>query len=168
MGKRLSIEAHLAVEELERRYRAARDGVARSQWQIIWLLAGGATSQEVAAVTGYSRPWIRELGKRYNTQGAAGIGDGRHRNPGHAPLLSAEQQQDLVRVLEGPSPEGGRWSGPQVAAWIATVVGHPVPAQRGWEYLRRLGFSPRVPRPRHAKADPAAQQAVKGGSWKQP
>lgn len=168
MGKRLSIEAHLTVEELEARYRAARDGVERSQWQIIWLLAGGATSQEVGEVTGYSLPWIRELAKRYNAGGAAGMGDGRHHNQGHAPLLAAEQQAALVQALEGPGPEGGRWSGPQVATWIAGVVGHPVPAQRGWEYLRRLGFSPRVPRPRHAKADPAAQDAFKGGSWKQP
>lgn len=168
MGKRLSIEAHLPVEDLEQRYRRARDGVERSQWQIIWLLAGGATSQEVGEVTGYSLPWIRELAKRYNTWGADGIGDGRHHNAGHAPLLRAEQQEELVRALEGPSPEGGRWSGPQVAIWIAAVVGHPVPAQRGWEYVRRLGFTPRVPRPRHAKADPAAQEAFKGGHWKQP
>lgn len=164
MGKRLSIEAHLTMEDLEQRYRGARDGVGRSQWQIIWLLAGGATSQEVGEVTGYSLPWIRELAKRYNARGAEGIGDGRHHNPGHAPLLSAEQQAALVQTLENPGPQGDRWSGPQVAAWIAQVVGQPVPAQRGWEYLRRLGFTPRVPRPRHAKADSAAQEAFKGGS----
>jgi transposase len=164
MGKRLSIEAQLTAKELEQRYRTARDGVERSQWQIIWLLAGGASSQEVAAVTGYSLPWIRELAKRYNARGAEGIGDRRHRNPGHAFLLAAEQQTALVQALEGPSPDGGRWGGPQVAGWIAQVVGHPVPAQRGWEYLRRLGFTPRVPRPRHAKADAAAQQTFKGGS----
>src|SRR5258707_942490 len=70
MGKRLSIEAHLTAKELEQRYRTARDGVERSQWQIIWLLAGGATSQGVAAVTGYSLPWIRELAKRANAGGA--------------------------------------------------------------------------------------------------
>src|SRR5260370_31564443 len=140
MGKRLSIEAHLTAKELEQRYRTARDGVERSQWQIIWLLAGGATSQEVAAVTGYSLPWIRELAKRYNARGADGIGDGRHRNPGHAFLLAAEQQTALVQALEGPSPDGGRWSGPQVAAWIAGGVSHPVPAQRGWEDLRRAGL----------------------------
>lgn len=168
MGKRLSIEEHLPVGELEQRYRAARDGVERSQWQIIWLLAGGATSQEVAEVTGYSRPWVRELAKRYNTRGAAGIGDGRHRNPGPARLLSTAQQEELGRALDGPGPQGGRWSGPQVAGWIAERVGHSVPAQRGWEYLRRLGFTPRVPRPRHAKADAAAQETFKKGRWKQP
>lgn len=49
-------------------------------------------------------------------------------------------------MLGGPSPEGSRWSGPQVAVWMSGVVGYPVSAQRVWEYLRRLGFTPRVPR----------------------
>ncbi len=59
---------------------------------------------------------------------------------------------------------GAGGAGRRGATWIAGVVGHPVSAQRGWEYLRRLGFTPRVPRPRHAKADPAAQAAFKGES----
>lgn len=74
----------------------------------------------------------------------------------------------MSQALDGPGPDGGRWSGPQVATWISQQVGHRVPPQRGWEYLRRLGFTPRVPRPRHAKADPLAQEAFKRGSWKQP
>ena len=111
MSKRLRIERHLTSEELEQRYRAARDGVERSQWPIIWLLAGGATSQEVAAVTGYSLPWMQAIATRYTIQGAEGISDGRHRNPGQAPLLTAEQQQELVRVLEGPGPEGAAGAG---------------------------------------------------------
>src|SRR5258707_14414868 len=157
MGKRLSIELHLPVEDLEQRYRAAREGVTRSQWQIIWLLAGGATSQEVAEVTGYSLPWIRALAQRYNTRGADGMGDGRHRNPGHAPLLSVEQQGALVQAREGPRPDGGRWSGPQVATWIAGRAGHPGSAQLGWEYPRRLGFPSPAPRPTPAHAHTAAQ-----------
>src|SRR5260370_40836616 len=108
MGKRLSIEAHLRPEELEQRYRAARDGVERSQWQIIWLLAGGATSQEVAAVAGYSLARIREVAKRYNAHGAAGIGDRRHRNPGQAPLLSGAQQGALRQPLDRPGAQGRR------------------------------------------------------------
>jgi hypothetical protein len=85
MGKRLSIVAHRAVEDLEQRYRAARDGVTRSQWQIIWLLAGGATSQEVAAVTGYALPWIRALAQRYNPRGLRGSVTGASTIPGTCP-----------------------------------------------------------------------------------
>jgi hypothetical protein len=33
--------------------------------------------------------------------------------------------------------------------------------QRGWEYMRKLGNSPKVPRPRHKKANKAEQEAFK-------
>src|SRR5258708_30430107 len=52
--RRLRMAEHLSVEEIEKRYRSANEGVERSQWQIIWLLAGGKTSREVEAAMGYS------------------------------------------------------------------------------------------------------------------
>jgi transposase len=39
MPKRLQIAPHLPVAELERRYRQASEGIERSHYQIIWLLA---------------------------------------------------------------------------------------------------------------------------------
>jgi transposase len=33
--------------------------------------------------------------------------------------------------------------------------------QRGWEWMRRLGFTPPWPRPRETRADPEAQAAFK-------
>ncbi len=70
MAKRIKIVAHLSVEELEARYRQAKDGVERSHYQIIWLLAKGKRSSEVAELTGYSRSWIYELVWGYNRMGA--------------------------------------------------------------------------------------------------
>jgi transposase len=141
------------------RYRGARDPVARSHWQIIWLLAQGLASEQVAVVTGYTVNWIRTLVRRYNQRGPAGLGDHRHRNPGATGLLSAAQRAALAAALEQPPADGGVWTGPKVASWMATTLGRPVHPQRGWEMLRRLGWTPQVPRPRHAKADPAAQTA---------
>ena len=52
MGKGLSIKEHISVPEIEKLYRGARDVVEWSQWQIIWLLAKGSKSEEVATVNG--------------------------------------------------------------------------------------------------------------------
>ena len=161
MPKRLTLAEHLPVVDLEQRYRQATDPVARSQWQILWLLARGLPTEEVARVTGYSLPWIRTLAHRYNATGPAGVADRRHANPGAAPLLSAAHQEDLRAALRAAAAGEGLWSGPQVAAWMADRLGHPVPPQRGWVWLRRLGFTPKVPRPRHAQADREAQIAFK-------
>lgn len=163
MVKHIALQAHLGTSELERRYRRAQDPVERAHYQIIWLLAQGKRTGEVMAATGYSRKWVQEVARRYNWQGPPGLGDGRHHNPGGAPLLDAAARQELVGALGGDAPDGGVWSGPKVAAWIGERLGRRVHARRGWEYLRRLRFSPKVPRPAHAEADAAAQAAFPKG-----
>ena len=158
------ISPHLTVAALETRYRSSRDSVARSHWQMIWLLAQGWHSAEVAASTGYTVKWGRPLAQRYHPQGPAGLGDRRRHNPGSVGLLSATQRAARARVLDPPPTDGGLWPGPTVAAWMAATLGRPVQPQRGWEMLCRLDLRPKGPRPRHAKAHPAAQTAVKKSS----
>jgi transposase len=165
MSRRLTVMPHLPVDQLEGRYRQARDPVARSQWQIVWLVAQGQVARQVAASTSYSTKWISTIIHRYNATGPSGIGDRRHANPGKAPILSAQQQAALQVVLASPPPDGGLWSGPKVAAWIKEQTGQAVLPQCGWAYLKRLGCVLRRPRPQHAKADPAAQETFKKGSW---
>jgi len=168
MAQQLNIPPHLSLAELAQRYRRAHDPVARSQWQIVWLLAGGASTTAVARSTSSSVNWIREIARRYREDGAAGIGDRRHGNPGAAPLRDAAHQEQLRQALAGPAPDGGLWTCRHVAAWIGAVIGHAVDPARGWEWMRRLGFTPRRPRPRETRADPAAQDAFKQGGLRTP
>src|SRR5262249_54294238 len=147
MQKRISIRADVGVEELERRYRQAQDPVERSQWQIVWLLARGQPSEQVGETTGYSLTWVYTVARRYNADGEQGIGDGRHRNPGGARVLSEEQQAELDRALEGAAPDGGKWTAAKVAHWIAQQTAQPVSVSTGWRYLRRLGRRPYRPPP---------------------
>ena len=51
---RQNVAEHLFTEELEDRYRKARDPVARSHYQIVWLLSSGKLTREVTEATGYS------------------------------------------------------------------------------------------------------------------
>jgi transposase len=159
MPRRLHVEPHLTIAELGQRYRQARDPVARSHLQIVWLAAQGRSRAEITAATGYHARWISTLLGRYNQAGAAALGDRRHTNPGGQYRLTAEQQQRLAQALEGPAPDGGLWTGPKVAAWIAAETGQPTHPQLGWRYLVRLGYRPLRPRPRHSQADPEAQAA---------
>jgi len=165
MPKKIHLAGHLDTAELGRRYRAAKDPAERSHYQIVWLLCLGKRTAEVAEATGYSPPWIREVARRYNESGAAGLGDRRRRNPGgkDRALLTPERREELGRALQGPPPDGGMWSGPKVAEWIGERIGRGVGAQRGWEYLRALGYAPQIPRPAHAKADAAEQEAFRKG-----
>ena len=60
MPRRITIHPHLSQEELETRYRGAKDATERTHYQTIWLLAKGKTTAEVAEVTGYGVSWIYE------------------------------------------------------------------------------------------------------------
>jgi transposase len=165
MPKRLRLKEHLSSEELEDRYRKARDPVLRSHYQIIWLLSLGKLTREVREVTGYSPEWIREISLRYNELGAEGLGDHRHQNPGASPLLSPSEQHELSVALQSPPQDGGMWNSRKVAEWIERRTGRRgLRAQRGWEYLRKLGQSPQVPRPSNAQADTQEQEAFKKSS----
>lgn len=161
---RLAVVPHLTTDEMEQRSRRARDPVGRGQWQLVWLVAQGKLAREVAATTGYSTKWVGAVVRRYNADGPAGIGDRRRANPGGVPALSPTQRAALHARLAEPPPDGGLWSGPKVAAWIAEQTGRAVGPQCGWEYLVRLGCALRRPRPRHAQADAEAQAAFKRGA----
>jgi transposase len=163
MGKRLQLQPHLSAAELERRYRTAKDPHERSWWQILWLLATGHTAAAVAEVTGYSRYWIGQLVRRYNTQGPASMHNRQHTTAWRAqPMLSTEQQEELRQALKGLTPTGERrWTARAVAAWMSTTLGRPVRVQRGWDYLQRLKHSQQLPRPQHALANPDEQAAFK-------
>jgi transposase len=168
MPKTIKLESHLSSEELENSYRKARDPVLRSHYQIVWLISEGKTTRQVMETTGYSRGWIQQLARRYNAYGPEALGDRRHRNPGarDRALLTAEQQQELREVLTKPPPDGGMWNSRKVGEWIERRTGRVVSQkkQRGWEYLKRLGYSPKVPRPHHRKANNSEQEAFKKSS----
>lgn len=157
---------HLPLPELEGRYRAATDPVLRSHYQIIWLLSSGGATAPVARVTGYSEDWGRTLAKRYRQDGPAGLGDRRHGHPGAPALLDGAGQTAVRAALDGPAPEGGLWTGRQVAIWMSAELDRPVRPQRGWEVLRQLGFTPQRPGSTATQADPAAQAACKRGGSK--
>jgi transposase len=163
--RRIHLRTDLSVDELEGRYRAAKEPHERTWWQILWLLSRGQLAREIAESTGYTRYWIGRIAKRYNEEGAGGM---RNRQYTHshrpAPLLNEGQLAELATAVRGPAPEGDEWIGRTVAAWMSQKLGRPISAKLGWVYLVRLEGKRRKPRPRHVSADPAAQAAFKKSS----
>jgi len=154
------IVGHLCVAELEARYRAASDVAQARHAQAIWLLAQGRTVAEVAGVLAFTPRWVEMLAARYNAHGPEVLGDGRRRNGGAASVLTETVLEALRERLKTPPDDGGLWTGPKVALWMAAQLGvervHP---QRGWEALKRLEWSLRIPRPRHPRAAGAEERA---------
>jgi transposase len=117
--------------------RVSNPGEQR-RYQVI-LLEAHTSLAEIVGATGYRPRTIRQIAQRFRDHGLAGREDGRKHSTGASPILSLEEQDELRLVLQTPPSDGGVWTGPKVAQWIAAKTGKPVHRQRGWEYWRRLG-----------------------------
>ena len=93
----------LTVEELEDRFRAAKDVVERSHCQAVWLLAKGHSTAEVAEIVALSPRWINKLARRYEAEGADALGDRRRGNRGARPLLDGGRPGGAAGAAEDPA-----------------------------------------------------------------
>jgi transposase len=158
--KPLTVAGHLAPDEVYRRYRGCPDGRVKARWHALWLMVRPGqplTAEKAALAVGLSDVWVRQLVHRYNANGPAGLEDGRKAN-GAKPLLSAAQQAELYAAIQAEPPDGGLWTGPKVAAFARARFGVAVRGPTGRDWLLRLGFRLKVPRPRHPRAASAEQQ----------
>jgi transposase len=111
-------------------------------------------------------PPCERLRARYNAHGPQALGDLRRRNGTSPSILRPDLLEKLKARLLEPPPDGGLWTGPKVARWMASELGlAAVLPQRGWEALKAIGWSVQKPRPRHpASATPEEREAFKK-SW---
>ena len=157
---------HLSVLALEQQYRSCTDVTAARHFQTIWLLAKGHEITEVSATVSFARRWVERLLARYNAHGPQALGDLRRRNGTSPSVLRPDLLEKLKARLREPPPDGGLWTSPKVAAWMAGELGlAAVLPQRGWEALKAIGWSVQKPRPRHpASATPEEREAFKKSS----
>ena len=148
-----TIKVHLGSDELEACYEAAAEPIAKSHFHALWLLSLGYEVGEVAELLSFSPRWIRELVKRYNEGGPERLGDQRVYNGTKPTILTPEALRALKERIKTPPEDGGLWTGPKIARWLAQFHGlKSVHDQRGWDALIAIGYSIQQPRPRHPQA----------------
>lgn len=163
MPRHAHLEAHLSHEELRQRYRAAKDPIELRRWQLIWLVSQKRTLKQASEVVGLNYDYAREVLKAYNQGGVEALRNRQQERRAPTPkrLLSAAQEAELKEALKQAPDDEGKWTSRKVAQWISEKLSRKVRPQRGWDYLKRLGYVRRKPRPRHVKADAEAQETFK-------
>ena len=156
----------LCAGDLRREARRCRDGAASRRMLALALVLEGASREEAARAAGMDRQTLRDWVHRYNAEGLAGLRD-RPRS-GRKPRLTAEQEAELVTAVEqGPDPDRDgvvRWRRVDLRALIEARFAVRLHERSVGKVLRRLGFARLSVRPRHPKADEAAQEAFKKAS----
>lgn len=140
MPPKVELHPHLTLQELKVRYRQATSISEARRWQLLHLVAQNWTIKRAAQAVDLNYDYAKEIVRRYNQGGPEAILSRtcQHKVSARS-LLTIEQQQELQQLLQQPAADGGEWSGPKVAQWIAEKTGRShVWPQRGWDYLRRL------------------------------
>jgi transposase len=151
---RIPFVRHRTVNQIVSKYRACRHPIEKTRWHAIWLLARTdvpRSPDQVADLVGLSGVTVRAVLHRWNADGPAGLTDQRTGN-GAAPKLSARRRDALFAALQKRPPDGGVWTGPKVARYVADRWDITVDPTTGWRWLVALGFTLQVPRPAHPKA----------------
>jgi transposase len=148
-----SLTPHMSSAELESEYKAASDPVAKSHFHALWLVSEGYAAAEVARLLSFSARWVHSLIGRYNEKGPSALADLRAGNGARPRILTPKALEALKERIKTAPPDGGLWSGPKIARWLAQFHGlKSVHDQRGWDALVAIGYSVQKPRPRHPQA----------------
>lgn len=154
-------KGQLGSVELEARYEGAADPIAKSHFHALWLLSCGYDKEEVAELLSFSTRWVGALVKRYNEGGPEALGDQRVHNGTKPTILTLEALAGLRERIKRPPDDGGLWTGPKIARWLAHFHGlKSVHDQRGWDALIAIGYSIQQPRPRHPAAATGPDRAA--------
>lgn len=164
----LELDGNHSVLDLKEHFRACTCAVERRRLQVVWWLLEGRSRSEVMELSAYSSYSVREVIKRYNEQGLAGLKDRRHENKGAPSLLSDEELLRLAQVVRKDYTVGKVWNGQKVVQWLQEELGKEVYLSRAYDYLAAIGFSRQAPRPAHVKADKAEQERFKKNATRDP
>jgi transposase len=166
MPKKAYLATHFPPHELKQKYRTAKDPVEAKRWGLIWKISLGWTIKNSAIALGIHYQYAKKIVKSYNDLGAEGLKNKKqnsitHRR-GKPPLLNPQQYEHLIALLQERPADGGIWTGVKVARWIETETQREkVSNQRGWEYLKKCGYTWQRPRPKHRKGEVELQREFK-------
>ena len=149
------------VDALHRQYRAEAVPEVRTRLHALWLLRRGEPPAAVVSALGVGLRSVHRWLQWYREGGRAQVCGRRKGGPGKPSFLTPAQEQQVVAA----AATGVFATASAVRDWIEAQFGVVYTVGSMYTLLPRLGIRLKVPRPRHAKADPQAQVAwQKGGS----
>ena len=137
--------------------RREADAKQRDRYRAALLAMDDLEGDEIALRLGRSPRFVDEWAARYRRGGVEALRP--KKQPGRRPKLTAQQEEQLrARLDAGPRDADGVCSlrGKDVCRIIEQEFGVIHTVGGIYDVLRRLGYSPLAPRPRHRKNDPAA------------
>ncbi len=149
------------VERLAERLKRASNHAEYQRIQCVLIRATlGSSAAQIAELLGWSTATVHVLHSRWSKEGDA-IFDLRGRGGRHHQHLSAEQEQQLLAPFVERAEAGGMLTVAEIRQAYQDRLGKLVAPSTVYRLLDRHGSHMVVARPRHSKADVAAQVALR-------
>lgn len=149
------------VGRLAERLKRARSHAEYQRIQCVLIRATlGSSASQIAQLLGWSTATVHVMHSRWAKQGDTvfelrGRGGRRHQ------YLTPEQEQQLLAPFVARADAGGMLTVSEIQQAYERQLGKTVAPSTVYRLLDRHGWRKLVPRPRHPKADVAAQAAFK-------
>ena len=163
MGAAVPLRTDFSAGELRQLAKRAEDVDQARRLLSLAAVLDGQNRKVAAEIGAMDRQTLRDWVHRFNEKGPEGLVNGKA--PGPVPKLSAEQKQDLKRIVEaGPDPARVgvvRWRCADLRRVIKERFDVDLDEVSIGRILKELGFAHVSPRPQHPKQDPQAIEAFK-------
>jgi transposase len=147
------------VQRLAERLKRANSHSEYQRIQCVLIRATlGSSAAEIAQLLGWSTATVHVLHSRWAKEGEA-IFEVRERGGRRHQYLTPEQEQELLAPFVQRAEAGGMLTVAEVQQAYRERSGRQVARSTIYRLLERHGWRKLVPRPRHPKADVAAQAA---------
>lgn len=159
--KNLIVGDKATVARLAERLKVANSRSEYQRIQCVLIRATlGSSAREIAQLLGWSTATVHVMHSRWAKEGDA-VFEVRRRGGRHHQHLSPEQEQALLAPFVQRARAGGMLNVSEIAQAYQERTGKQVAPSTIYRLLDRHGWRKVVPRPRHPKADVAAQEAFK-------
>jgi transposase len=159
--KRLIVGDRPTVERLADRLKRASSHTQYQRIQCVLIRATlGSSAAQIAQLLGWSTATVHVMHSGWAKEGEA-IFDVRRRGGRHHEHLTAQQESELLAPFVQRAQAGGMLTVAEVQQAYCERSGKEVARSTIYRLLQRHGWRKVVPRPRHPKADVAAQAAFK-------
>ena len=149
------------VERLAERLKRAGSRSEYQRIQCVLIRATlGSSATEIAQLLGWSTATVHVMHSRWAKEGEA-IFEVRGRGGRHHQHLTPVEEQELLAPFVPRARDGGMLTVAELQQAYRERVGQEVARSTLYRLLQRHGWRKVVPRPRHPKADVAAQAAFK-------
>lgn len=159
--KDLIVGDKATVARLAERLKRASSHAEYQRIQCVLIRATlGSSAAQIAQLLGWSTATVHVLHSRWAREGDS-VFDVRPRGGRHHQYLTPAQEAQLLAPFARRAEAGGMLTVAEIQRAYAQQLGHPVAASTVYRLLHRHGWRKLAPRPRHPRAQPAAQSAFK-------